>query len=131
MAFTETEKARIRYHLGYANVSFAFTFVMGFGATIPFQSVLEGNLDKSLPEIDAKVRELLQRLDDTELQMFDNQELLLIDGISTITVRKEGQARFRNQYQYWQNSLAMVFTVQPNPYDPRFLMNGVNVPRQQ
>jgi hypothetical protein len=130
MAFSDDEKARIRYHLGYANVTFAFTFVLGVYAKIPFQSIVEGAMTQALPEIESQVRLLLQRLDQTEAQMFDNQELLAIDGIGSIQIRKDGQPKTRDQYAYWAAALGNIFNVEPNPYDQRFMGNGINVPVQ-
>ncbi len=128
---TDQEKVMVRYHLGYANVEFVYTFVMGIGQSVPYTNLIEGAFDKILPGIEAKVRQILDRLEQTECTMFENQDYLTIDKIAGIDVRRDAQLQFRNAYQYWQLALAGIFSCIPNPADIRFGPGGnINVPVQ-
>lgn len=125
MAFSDDEKVRIRYHLGFINVNYLYTFHVGVASSVPNQSILEGMMERVLPEAEYLVRKVLSRCETTEDQMFENQDALVVDAIEGLQIRSDGQTQFRNVYLYWRSALANLLAVAPNPYDQRFetLMN--------
>lgn len=129
MAFDESEKNRILYHLGYGATVETFALYGGVGFVLPYLPVVMTNIERLRPGAEDHVRTLLARLDETETMMFENQELLAIDKIDVIDVRPDGQQRYRNQYEYWQAALGNVLQVEVNPYDQRRGVGArVNIP---
>ena len=128
MALTPEEKVWIRYHLGFVGVTSIATFVLGQPAAIETQFIIESAMNLVLPESEGIVRTLIARLDNILAQMVDDHELLAIERLGEITIRKDEHNALRKEYQFWQHSLGNVFGVRPNPYDQRFLGGGINVP---
>lgn len=125
---TLEEKVKIRHHLGYLNVSAVQTFALGAPAAVETQFVIEGAMNRVLPEAETEVRRHLAVLDKIESQQIDDMELLLVDKIDEISIRQTEQKELREQYVYWARSLANMFGVYPNPFDKRFYQtSGVNI----
>lgn len=128
MAFTDEEKVRIRYHLGYMNVEELYTFALGVGHSIPHQSVLEGMMNRIIPAAEALVRELIARCDETESQNFNNQDAYLLRSIGDIVFRDDAHAQLNVVYMKHRAALANMLSVEPNPYDQRFTNSPINAP---
>lgn len=132
MALTEEEKVRVRHHLGFLNVVEAQTFVLGTPAGVETQFIIEGAMNRVKEEALPLLRRMLSYLDLTEEQMVTDQDVMVVDQIGEITVRKEQQKQLRQVYKYWQQSLANVLGVYPNPFDKRGMgvggAGGPNVP---
>lgn len=126
MAFSEDEKVQIRYHLGFMNVNELYTFAAGIAHSIPHMSLLEGAMTRVLPFAETKVRQILERLNETETQKFENQEAVVVTSIGDITIDPMGQHKFENVYLYWRACLGNLLAVDPNPYDQRFQNSGLN-----
>jgi hypothetical protein len=126
VAITEQEKVRIRHHLGYLNVAASQTFVLGAPAALETQFLIEGAMNRILPEAEGLVREHLAKCDFVEQQVVENQELLAITVVGEIQVRQDEFEALMKRYHYWRNSLANDMGIYPNPFDKRFA--GVNIP---
>lgn len=124
--FTEEEKVRIRHHLGYLNVAASATFVLGSPAAVETQFIIETAMNKVLPEAETMARNLIARCDFVENQMVENQELLAVEAVGEITVRKDEFSALQVRYNYWRNALANALGIYPNPFDKRFA-GGLNV----
>jgi hypothetical protein len=132
MAITEADKVRARHHMGYLQVQEASTFVLGVPAGVQTQFVIEGALNKILPQAEDRFSTLLDNLDATEQQILDDQENLAVDQIAEIKVRADEFEQLVKRYQYWQGTLGNLLGVPPNPFDQRFSSwggsKGVNIP---
>ena len=127
MALTEEEKVKIRHFLGYLNVSAAQTFVLGSPAAIETQFIIEGAMNRVLPQAEGEVRRHIVILDGCEEQMISDRELLAVNKVDEIDIRQTEMKELRTEYQYWRQSLANLLGVYPNPFDKRFSNNGINV----
>jgi hypothetical protein len=121
---TDHEKARVRYHLGYPNVSSIATFQLGQPAAIEPLFILESAMDLLLPDALETVRGLIGNCDRIDQQMIDDAELLAVEQVDEIRTRKEEQSMLKREYLYWTNALCQVFGVMRNPYDKRFQGGG-------
>lgn len=130
MSFTAEEKVSIRHHMGYLNVAASQTYVLGSPAALETQFIIEGAMDKVLMAAEPQVRRHMQILDKIEEQMIGDQEILAVDVVGEITLRKTEMPELRKEYKYWQASLANLLGVYPNPFDKRndATSGGVNVP---
>lgn len=127
--FTPEEKVQIRHHLGFLNVSQVETFVLGLPAAVQTSFILEGAMDRLLPEAAPQVRRHLNILDGIEQQMIEDTELMAVNQVDTIQVNQREQTQLRDQYDYWRRAMGNLFGVAPNPYDERFRGgNGINAP---
>lgn len=135
MPFTDAEKVKIRHHLGYLNVGYAQTFVLGNPQAVETQFIIEGAMDLVLDAALPEARRQLGILDRIECQMVGDHELLAVNKIGEIEVRKEEQDQLRKEYRYWRAALANILGIYPNPFDRRYGMGNdvgpaVNIPVQ-
>lgn len=133
MAFTDQEKVKIRHHLGFLNVGAAQTFELGVPSAVETQFLIEGAMDKVMPAAEPEARRLIGILDTIECQMVGDLELLAVNKIGELEVRKEEQAQLRDNYKYWRAALANLLGTYPNPFDKRYGMGSdvgasINVP---
>jgi hypothetical protein len=131
-SLTIEEKARVRHHMGYLGVDASQTFVLGIPAAVQTQFVIEGAMNRLLPESYEKVRQLLARLDAIEEQIVEDQELLAVSKVDEIDIRPDEFRQLVKQYVWWQSALANLFGIAPNPFDQRFSSwgtgaGGINV----
>jgi|TARA_Y100000034_G_scaffold121294_1_gene165329 hypothetical protein len=125
MPFTDEEKVRIRHHLGYLNVQRAQTFVLGVPAGVQTQFIIEGAMDRVLIEAEPEARRLIAVLDTLESQLICDLELLAVDKVGEIIIRKTEMKELWKQYQKWQGALSNIMGIYPNPFDKRFEGIGV------
>lgn len=127
-ALNEEEKVKVRHHLGYLNVQGAQTFVLGSPAAVETQFMIEGAMDRILPQALGEVRRHLQVLDTIEGQMIQNLELLQVTELGELKINSTGehreQVQLRQQYKWWQTSMANLFGIMPNPFDKRSMNTG-------
>jgi hypothetical protein len=119
MALSDEEKARIRYHLGYLNVTAAASFHLGVPAALQTTFMIEGAWDKLLSPAEGLVRTLLCRLDQIEEQVFDGSDLADVLETGSTKVNPDRVRDLAKYYKIAQQSLANLFGVVANPFDLR------------
>jgi hypothetical protein len=124
---TDEEKVRTRHVLGYLNVQFAFTFVLGVPSAVQTQFTIEGAFTRILPAALPEFRRILGICERIENQMVDDLELLAVEQVDEIHVRKDEQAALWKEYEKWRRALANLMGIAPNPFDQRLQVGGVNV----
>jgi hypothetical protein len=127
MALTEHEKAMVRHHLGYPEVSAISTFQLGVPMAIEPSFMIEGAMNRLRPEAEDITRMKLATLTRIEAQMVDDLELLAVAKVEEIELRRDEQQALRQSYDYWVDSLANDFRVLRNPFDYRLSSGGPNV----
>lgn len=127
MALTDHEKVRIRHHMGYLNVGMAQTFALGVPSAVETQFLIDGSMNRILPEAETEARRLVSVLDQIEAQQVNDLELLATTKVGEIEVNDTEQAKLKVQYRHWQQALGNLLGVSPNPYDMRFRNSGLNV----
>jgi len=132
MSFNDHEKSRIRHHLGFINVSSGATFLLGVPGAVETQFMVERAMELVIPAAEDIVRQHVAVLDRIEAQMIDDLELLAVEGVDEIKIRRDEQARLKDEYQYWRRALANDIGINPNPFDKRFMgmQSGLNMPVQ-
>jgi hypothetical protein len=124
---TDEEKVKARHHLGYLNVQMAFTFVLGIPAAVQTQFTVEGAFDRILLAALPEFRRHLTILERIENQMIDDLELLAVEQVDEIKVRRDEQAALWKEYEKWRRALANLMGIAPNPFDQRLQGQGVNL----
>lgn len=133
-ALSLQEKVKVRHHLGYLNVEESQTFALGTPASVETQFMIEGAMNRVLPEAVPEVRRLLQVLDSIEEQQIMNLELIQVKKLGEIEINSTGEDREQKQlvqvYDRWVESLANLIGSYRNPFDKRLGKlgsGGINV----
>jgi hypothetical protein len=117
---TLEEKVKARHHMGYTSEAQAFTFILGVPASVQTSFMIEGALDKLLPEAEPLFRKIICRLDAIEEQIDRNQENVAVEKIGEVSVNLKEFQMLLERYRYQQNALGNLLCVQPNPFDQRW-----------
>ncbi len=120
---TPTQKVKIRHHLGYLGVSSVATFALGVPAATETQFMIEGAMEKLLPESLPELDRLLGILDGIEQQRLDDLELAAVDQVGEIAINQREQGQLLAQYNEWVEALANLLGSMRNPYDKRLPQN--------
>ncbi len=120
---TPTQKVKIRHHLGYLGVSAVQTFALGVPAATETQFMIEGAMNKLLPESLPELDRHLGILDAIEQQKLDDHELMAVNQVGEIAINQREQEQLLAQYNYWVESLANLLGSCRNPFDKRLPQN--------
>lgn len=127
MSFTEQEKVRIRHHLGYLNVGLVETFSLGVPSGVETSFLIEGAMNRVLPEAEQEARRHVGILDTIESYMVGDVELLAVLKIGEIEINPNEQVKLKSVYAHWQGALGNLLGIPRNPYDQRFMNAGINI----
>lgn len=119
MSLTDEEKAKVRHHLGYANVSEAASFQLGIPAAIQTQFMIELAWDKVLPAAENLLKILICRMDDVEREVYSGLDLASLTKTGAIEVNPKRLNELGKHYCLAQQSLSNLVAVPPNPFDAR------------
>jgi hypothetical protein len=131
MALTSTEKAKVRFHLGYPNVQPIQTLYAGQPQARQTLFVLEYNMDAILPEAEPIVRDLVCQLDQIECQLAESRDRMQTESVGTVKMRKDEQRALEELYQRLAFRLADVLGTPIYPLSRRFQANltgATNIP---
>ena len=120
MAFTLQEKERIRYHLGYLNVTTASSIT--FGVPTPLQTlfIVDSAMDRVLPEGEDRVRTFVNILDGIECKMVEGQDFLPANRLGDLEIRVGHIDQLEEEYTRFAGRLADQLGVPLYPYSTKF-----------
>ena len=129
MAFTTQEKERIRYHLGYMQVTVAASISFGIPRPIQTSFLVESAMDLLLVEAEPRVRRILKILDNLEKQIEAAACTLAAAQLGELTLRGAEPGRtfpdlLEREYSRWAKRLADIFGVPLYAYSTRFKKSG-------
>lgn len=129
MALTAEERERVRYHLGYLNVSFAGSIQFGLPRPAQTLFIVEEAMDQILAVAEDRVRRMLGILDGIECRLVEAQNYLVAESLDNITLRDGHPDRLEKEYKRWAMRLADQIGVPLYAYSQRFTGGGAgNVP---
>ena len=124
---TEEEKARVRHHTGYPEMSMAASIQFGVPRPAQLAFLLESAFNQVLPTAVDRVRQILQVLDDIEQKMIDAQCYLVADQLEELSLAGSKDAKSRlvtdrleSEYVRWAERLVDIFGVPLYPFAARF-----------
>lgn len=123
---TEEERVRARHHLGYLSVEAAQTFVLGIPAAVQTQFMIEGALNRILPQAVELFRQLLCRLDGIEAEVFCGVDLASVDKLDSIDIRSDRLETLAKYYLLAAEALSNLLGVPRNPWDMRTWLQGAS-----
>ena len=120
MALTTAERERVRYHLGYLQVTAAAS--LSFGIPRPIQTIflVESSMTLLIVEAEPRVRRILDILDRTECRLEEAQERLAAKRLGDLELRDGEPDQLEHEYDRWAKRLADIFGVPLYPYAARF-----------
>ncbi len=124
MALTQDEMVSSRHHLGYPNVGEVQTFAFGIPAAMQTTFMIEGAMVRILPQAEARFRYLLSKLDQTECKIDDVLDSADMSEAEDVKFRDNALAKVAQVYKVYQQSLANLMGIVPNPYDQREWLQG-------
>lgn len=130
---SEQEKARIRYHLGYLNITPAAAIQLGFPAASQTQFLVESAMNKIPDTAIGQIRQKVAILDGVEAKLVESQDRLAASSLGELTIREGEPDLLDKEYYRWACRLADDLGVPLNIYSERFRNGGggaapMNVP---
>lgn len=120
MSFTEAEKERIRYHLGYGSADPAAAISFGLPALIQPLFIVEKAMDiLPLPAAE-RVRKHLAIMDGIECRMVAAQDRLAATRLDDMDLNPNETDKLEREYYRWARRLAETLRVPLYPYAARF-----------
>ena len=98
MAFSLTERARIRYHFGYPLTSMGASLAAGIPFDTQFMFLLDRAMNLVLPEAEETVRMLISRMDQTDEAIFQCQIRMQVQSVDGITMRANEADALETEY---------------------------------
>lgn len=127
----ESDRVRVRYHLGYLNVEPVISIQLGFPSAQQAQFLVETAMDRIIPQAIPRVLAMLGTLDCIEGQMIDALKRLKVQQVSEVKMRNSNeeateQDLLEREYERWAMRLANMLGVPWNPYAKRFAGTPIN-----
>lgn len=117
---TDEEKGRIRYHLGYGNVTAVSTIALGIPARTQPSFLVDGAMNLIPASQVQIIRRLVGILDGIEGKKLEGLERLAASQVGEITMNKDEQRMLDREYVTWAKRLADTLLVPLNPYSDRW-----------
>lgn len=127
MAFSNEDKERVRYHLGYSSVSAVPAYFMGFPRATEPQWLVEVAMNNVLPEGEMRVRQIVGVMDGLEQKLVEATGRFAAKEVGEIVLRDDECDLLRNEYAHWRNQLGSALGIFPNPASP-ISGGGISVP---
>lgn len=126
MAFDDAERERIRYHMGYTEVSPAAGLAQGLPVPIQTLFLVESAMDRVLQAAEDRVRKLIVILDKIECKQEEALDFLPVDQVDQTTIRKDHLDKLEIEYCRWAAKLADVMgaPLYPGATKFRWLFQG-------
>lgn len=124
MAFTDEEKQRIRYFLGYPSVQPAAGITFGVPRPIQTLFLVELAMTQIMPVAENKVRQILGVMDGIECRLIDAQDRLAAKSLDTLTMRADETDALEAEYYRWGGRLADTLGVPFYAYSNRYKRHG-------
>ena len=127
MPLSESDKERIRYHLGYLEVQGAAS--IQFGIPRPLQTVflLEDAMNNVIERAIPRVQRILNVLDRIEGKLEEAQDRLAAKRLDSLELRENEPDQLEHEYVRWGGRLADILGVPIYPYSTRYRNLGAKV----
>lgn len=127
MPLTDSEKERVRYHLGYLEVQGAASIQFGIPRPLQTLFLVETALNQLIENAVPRVRRVLRVMDNVEEKLIDSQDRLAAKQLDNLQLRDNEPDMLEKEYTRWGWRLADIFGVPIYPYSNRYRMNAGTV----
>lgn len=120
---TDEEKTKIRFHLGYPNVTRMTILMTEVPAPRQLGFLLEPAMDALLPDAVVLVRQIICQMDKLECQLFETAERMQASAVGNLKMRADEQDAVEKLYARFGRRLADILGVPPYPLSVRYQTN--------
>lgn len=129
IALSESEKERVRYHLGYLNVEPPGSITLGFPSASQALYLVEIALERLIPSTVERVLKIVDHLDCIEMQMMEANKRLKAQQLGELKLRNSNdeateQELLEKEYHRWARRLSDNLGVPLNPFSEKFRRGG-------
>jgi hypothetical protein len=117
---TDEEKTKVRFHLGYPNVTRMTVLTSELPAPRQLGFLLEPAMDALLPDAVALVRQIICQMDKLECQLFESADRMQASAVGNLKMRADEQDALEKLYVRFGRRLADVLGVPPYPLSVRY-----------
>jgi len=117
---TDEEKTKVRFHLGYPNVTRMTVLTSELPAPRQLGFLLEPAMDALLPDAVALVRQIICQMDKIECQLFESADRMQASAVGNLKMRADEQDALEKLYVRFGRRLADVLGVPPYPLSVRY-----------
>lgn len=120
MAFTDQEKDRILYFLGFPNwASLAQSIQLGYPAASQPMFLVFDSFNRMRPEAEGTIRHVLCELESIECQISDARKRLRAKVVGEVEMNPAERGALYQELRAWTQRLSDTLGVVPNPYSQR------------
>jgi len=116
VVFSQEEKTRIKYHLGYQVLQLAQSISLGVPAATQTSFMVDSVLEHTPVSAAGIVRMLLGRLDAIDARLTEVLGQVRVSQVDSIKLNPTAGDDLERERTRWVNRLANVLGVVPNPY---------------
>ncbi len=120
MPLNDAEKERIRYHLGYLEVSGAASIQLGIPRPLQTVFLVEQAMNLVIENAIPRVRNILGVMDRIETKLCESLDRLAAKQLDSLTLRENEPDLLEREYVRWGMRLADLFGVPLYPYSQRY-----------
>lgn len=117
---SETEKHKVRYHLGYLSPDPVVSIQLGVPRASQPMFLVESAMNNLPAEAVGNVRRIVVILDGVEERLVQAQDRLAAKQVGNITMREDEPLALEREYRRWAERLADFLGVPLNVYSQRF-----------
>ena len=121
---TEEEKARIRYHGGYLQITPASAIILGLPAATQPAFLVEQAMEHIPDTAIAIIRNLVAKCDITENNIMLAQTRMVAKSVDEIDLNPDEANQLRGEYRYWVQKLYDNLGAPINAYASAFQSGG-------
>jgi len=127
MAFTDQEKTKIAYHLGYTSNVLGAGIGFGLPTVVSVLYPVWGALEHVMPTAEVLVRRILDIMDAIESKQFEALDYMVAEKVDDTVIRKDYPEALAKEYKRWRAKLSNVTGAPVNPYEAT--SGGINCGR--
>ena len=116
MVFSQEEKTRIKYHLGYPVLQLASSVSLGVPAASQTLFMVDSSLEHAPASVAGIVRMLVGRLDAIDARLTEVLGQVRVSQVDSIRLNPTAGDDLERERTRWVNRLANVLGVVVNPY---------------
>lgn len=124
MPLTDSEKQRIRYHLGYPALTDAASVAFGVPTMNQTNFLVQSALNRLLEPALEQVRKIVEVMDGIETKLIESQERLAAIKLEELTLRENEPDLLENEYKRWGYRLADIVGSPIYPFSRRYSGGG-------
>ncbi len=119
MPLTQTERERVKIHMGYGNVSMAASLTFGFPRPVQTMFLVEDAMNFLNEDGVNRVRQIIGILDKIECRLVETVDVLIASRAGDTDINLQAPDMIEREYVRWADRLADALMVPKYPFSRR------------